>query len=66
GLSVWQPAVKQRLMLMCHFGCDEVIGLFYFPQGCVCFTDQFQYLCLQHAYNATPICGMYEVIYWGA
>lgn len=38
--------------LKCRFGCDEVVGLFHVPQGCVCWTDPVQALCGQHAERA--------------
>lgn len=40
------------LPLKCRFGCDEVVGIFYMPAGCVCYHDPVQALCGQHAISA--------------
>jgi hypothetical protein len=39
--------------LKCRHGCDEgIVGIFYFPNGCLCFPDQIQALCRQHMERA--------------
>ena len=38
--------------LRCRFGCDEVVGIFAIPEGCVCWSDPVQALCGQHALKA--------------
>jgi hypothetical protein len=36
--------------LKCRFGCSNpAVGVFHTPMGCVCFTDEIQALCAQHA-----------------
>jgi hypothetical protein len=35
--------------LKCRFGCEHVVGIFYIPDGCVCWPDPVQALCGQHA-----------------
>lgn len=41
---------------MCLFDHNTpAIGLFEFSDGCVCFKDKLQYLCVDHAYKTTPI-----------
>lgn len=37
---------------------DAPTGIYYFPEGCVCFDDKYQLLCDQHAYKARGIEGM--------
>lgn len=37
--------------MKCRFGCDEVFGIYYVPEGCVCWSDPVQALCAQHAYK---------------
>jgi hypothetical protein len=44
--------------LRCRFGCDNPIGIFYLPEGCACWDDPVQALCLQHYSKAEPIAGM--------
>lgn len=35
--------------LKCLHGCkDAIIGMFYFEEGCICFSDKIQALCLHH------------------
>ena len=50
----------------CRFGCtDGAVGLFYLPEGCVCFKDPVQALCIYHAIRSTPH-GSFEMIArWG-
>lgn len=37
----------------CRFGCEEVIGIYSIPEGCLCFPDdKEQALCAQHLYKA--------------
>lgn len=38
--------------LRCRFGCDEVVGIFSVPDGCICWADPLQALCSQHAIKA--------------
>lgn len=36
--------------VMCQFGCEDSIGLFYTPDGCACWpTSRAMALCGQHA-----------------
>jgi hypothetical protein len=37
---------------------DQPTGIYYFPNGCACFSDKYQLLCDQHAYKARGIEGM--------
>lgn len=42
--------------IKCRFGCSHrVVGLYWMPKGCVCWPDQVQALCAQHAVSAEPI-----------
>ena len=48
--------------LPCRFGCHEpAVGLFWLPRGCVCYPDQIQALCAQHAISAEPLESMEEI-----
>lgn len=39
--------------LKCRHGCsDSIVGIYYFPTGCVCSDEQVQALCLQHMKKA--------------
>jgi hypothetical protein len=38
--------------LKCRFGCDNPIGIFHIPEGCVCWRDPVQALCMQHFVKA--------------
>jgi hypothetical protein len=38
--------------LKCRFGCDDPVGVYHIPAGCVCWTDPVQALCWQHADKA--------------
>jgi hypothetical protein len=45
--------VAELHKLKCRFGCgDPPVGIFHVPQGCVCFTDPLQALCLHHSERA--------------
>lgn len=36
--------------LTCRFGCKSpVAGLYHAPDGCICWPDKVQALCIQHA-----------------
>lgn len=38
----------------CIFGCDNPIGVYSVPDGCLCFPrDRMQTLCAQHLYGIT-------------
>lgn len=34
--------------LRCRFGCENPVGIYWVPKGCVCWPDQVQALCMQH------------------
>ena len=37
----------------CRHGCDEaIVGIYHFPEGCVCLDDQVQALCHYHMERA--------------
>ena len=37
----------------CRFGCKSPsIGIYYVPEGCICWPDPVQALCAQHFINA--------------
>ncbi len=39
--------------LKCRYGCDrDIVGVFYFPYGCVCLEEQVQALCHHHMARA--------------
>lgn len=39
--------------LRCRHGCKEaIVGVFYFPDGCVCLDEQIQGLCHYHMNRA--------------
>jgi hypothetical protein len=38
--------------LKCRFGCDNPIGIFHVPDGCICWRDPVQALCMQHFITA--------------
>jgi hypothetical protein len=39
--------------LKCRHGCDEaIVGVFYFPDGCVCLEERIQALCRHHMERA--------------
>ena len=43
--------VKEEVIrtLSCRHGCKEaIVGVFFFPHGCVCLDDQVQALCRYH------------------
>jgi hypothetical protein len=48
--------------LKCRFGCSSpVFGVYHLPEGCVCWPDPVQALCLQHSITAQST-GPIEVI----
>lgn len=48
----------------CRFGCEDSLGLFYFPAGCVCYGDPIQALCLDHAIKCEPLEGVFMLAKW--
>lgn len=49
-----------------HPSGDEA-SLYWLPKGCICFSDQWQYLCDYHAEKiAWQGWEIYEFLYWGA
>jgi hypothetical protein len=38
--------------LKCRFGCDDPIGIYHAPEGCICWPDKIQALCPQHVIKA--------------
>lgn len=49
--NVLLHAEREKLAaIKCRYGCDSpVVGLFSTPEGCLCWPDQMQALCAQHA-----------------
>lgn len=40
--------------LKCFHGCEEaIVGVYYFPDGCVCNEAKLQALCVHHMLRAT-------------
>jgi hypothetical protein len=37
----------------CRFGCEHPVGIFWIPEGCVCWPDPVQALCEQHFVKVT-------------
>lgn len=49
--------------LRCRHPCSHpVSGLYMFPHGCLCFEDQIQALCAQHAAKGDQNNVMYVVV----
>ena len=43
------PYKKNIVNLKCLHGCDDpILGIYYFEDGCICFKDKIQALCLHH------------------
>lgn len=38
--------------LKCRHGCDNPVGIFHVPKGCVCWPDPVHALCMQHFIKA--------------
>lgn len=39
--------------IKCRFGCDSpAIGIYHVPEGCICWPDPVQALCIQHFITA--------------
>lgn len=38
--------------IRCRFGCDDPVGIYHVPEGCICWRDPVQALCAQHFYKA--------------
>lgn len=47
--------------IKCRFGCENPIGIYHVPDGCICWADPIQALCPQHLLTAESI-GPIEVI----
>ena len=43
----------------CIYGCENAVVLAFIPKGCVCHTEQWQWLCAQHWVSLEPIEGAY-------
>lgn len=55
------PAIKMP-HIPCRFGCTEAaVGLFFLSHGCICYKDEVQALCVQHALRSTPY-GSFQMI----
>jgi hypothetical protein len=58
--------VTGRDIMCIHNHNTEAYGLFWFPDGCFCFEDQIQALCIYHAERSAGDYPMFPFIYWGA
>lgn len=38
--------------LKCRFGCKNPVGIYHVPEGCICWADPIQALCMQHFIKA--------------
>ena len=45
----------------CRFGCVDAAVIVHVPEGCVCWQDQIQALCLQH-YTKVQSCGPVNIL----
>jgi hypothetical protein len=49
-VTPWKTVTTEDIP--CRFGCAGAVGIFWVPQGCVCWPDPVQALCQQHAIRA--------------
>lgn len=45
----------------CRFGCDDAAIIVHAPEGCVCWKDPVQALCMQH-FTSIQSCGPVVII----
>lgn len=44
--------IENKDKIKCRFGCSDPVGIYYVPEGCICWRDPVQALCPQHFYKA--------------
>lgn len=55
--------MKLKMFPPCRFGCkDPAVGIFYIKEGCICWPDHIQALCMQHFITAESEGDVLEII----
>jgi dCTP deaminase len=54
---------RPKVDVPCRFGCRApAVGIFYVPEGCICWPDPVQALCAQHVVTAESIGPVREIV----